>query len=68
MDTPTERLATLEPIGKVQWTRSRREDTAVVVGCKQLESAGSKVATERHQACEECVRSECCLPESLASW
>jgi hypothetical protein len=68
MDTAIERLATLEPIGQVQRTRRRRKDTEVVVGREQLESAARKVAAEGHQACEECVRSECCLPKCLVSW
>jgi hypothetical protein len=38
LDPHTQWLAALESIGKVQWTRRRREDTTMVVGRQQLES------------------------------
>jgi hypothetical protein len=43
MDPPSQRLAALEPISKVQWTRRRRADTEVVVGCQQLEHTDRKI-------------------------
>jgi hypothetical protein len=50
MDPPTQRMATLEPIGQVQWTRRRGKDTAMVVGRQRLEGACCQVAAERHKA------------------
>jgi hypothetical protein len=68
MDPRSQRLATLEPLGQVQWTRSRRKDTAMVVGRQQLESTRHEVAAEGHKASEECIRGESCLPESSTPW
>jgi hypothetical protein len=68
MDPGSQRLATLEQVGQVQWTRSRRKDTAMVVGRQQLESTGHEVAVEGHKASEEHIRGESCLPESSTPW
>jgi hypothetical protein len=50
MDPPTQRMATLEPIGQVQWTRRRGKDTAMVVGRQRLEGAIFQNTAERHKA------------------
>jgi hypothetical protein len=68
MDIPAQRVAALEPIGQVQWTRRGCQDTAVVVGCKRLESARCEVADEGYKACAERVGGECYLSESPTSW
>jgi hypothetical protein len=64
MDPRSQRLATLEQVGQVQWTRSWRKDTALVVGCQRLESTRHQIAAEGYEASEEHIRGKFCLPES----
>jgi hypothetical protein len=64
MDSRSQRLATLEPIGQVQWTRRRCADTEMVVGSKQLDDTECKVQVEGYQVGKECDGSKCGLSES----
>jgi hypothetical protein len=66
VDSRTQRLATLESIGQVQWTRCRRTHTEMVVGSQQLDDTKGKIQVERYQVGQECNRGESDLPKSLA--
>lgn len=68
MDSRTQRLAALEQVRQIQWTRCRRKDTAMVVGRQQLEGARFEVAVEGYQASEERVRGKSCLSKSPVPW
>jgi hypothetical protein len=46
MDSLTQRLAALEPIGQVQWTWRRCADTEMVVGSQQLDDTECEVQVE----------------------
>lgn len=68
LDPRTQRLAALEPVNKIQWTKCRRADTEMVVGRQQLDHTDRKIQVEGSKAGQECVRGKCGLFESLTPY